>query len=114
MTALLEVQNLTVRYGDLVALRGASITVSEGEVVCIIGPNGAGKSTTLATIAGGVTPVSGDVRLDGRSIIGQRPEQIARLRLSLVPEGRRYLRNAHGRREPADRRLHARRSSRSS
>lgn len=91
MTALLEVQNLTVRYGDLVALRRASITVSEGEVVCIIGPNGAGKSTTLATIAGGVTPVSGDVRLDGRSIIGQRPEQIARLRLSLVPEGRRVF-----------------------
>src|ERR1700722_5882526 len=88
MTALLDVENLSVRYGDLVALRGASLTVSEGEVVCIIGPNGAGKSTTLATIAGGVTPVSGDIRLDGRTILGQRPEQIARLRLSLVPEGR--------------------------
>jgi branched-chain amino acid transport system ATP-binding protein len=88
MTALLDVENLSVRYGDLVALREASLTVSEGEVVCIIGPNGAGKSTTLATIAGGVTPVSGDIRLDGRTILGQRPEQIARLRLSLVPEGR--------------------------
>jgi branched-chain amino acid transport system ATP-binding protein len=91
MTALLEVENLSVRYGDLVALRGASLNVSEGEVVCIIGPNGAGKSTTLATIAGGVPAVSGDIRLDGRSILGQRPEQIARLRLSLVPEGRRIF-----------------------
>jgi branched-chain amino acid transport system ATP-binding protein len=91
VTALLDVENLSVRYGDLVALRGVSLTVSEGEVVCIIGPNGAGKSTTLATIAAGVTPISGDIRLDGRSIVGERPEQIARLRLSLVPEGRRVF-----------------------
>jgi branched-chain amino acid transport system ATP-binding protein len=76
-------------------------------MVAIIGPNGAGKSTTLATIAGGVTPVSGDIRLDGRTILGQRPEQIARLRLSLVPRPT-YLWNTYGRREPADRRLHAR------
>ena len=91
MTALLEVEDLSVRYGELVALRGASLSVGEGEVVCIIGPNGAGKSTTLAAIAGGVTPLSGDIRLDGRSILGQRPEQIARLGLSLVPEGRRIF-----------------------
>ena len=88
MTPLLEVENLLVRYGDLIALRDASLSVSEGEVVCIIGPNGAGKSTALAAIAGGVMPVSGAIRLDGQSILGQRPEQIARLRLSLVPEGR--------------------------
>ena len=88
MAPLLEVENLSVRYGDLIALRDASLTVSEGEVICIIGPNGAGKSTALAAIAGGVTPVSGAIRLDGQSILGQRPEQIARLRLSLVPEGR--------------------------
>lgn len=86
--ALLEVANMSVRYGDLMALRDASITVDEGEVVCIIGPNGAGKSTTLAAIAGGVAPIAGDIRLDGNSILGRRPEQIARLGLSLVPEGR--------------------------
>ena len=86
--ALLEVANLSVRYGDLMALRDASITVDEGEVVCIIGPNGAGKSTTLAAIAGGVAPVAGDIRFDGDKILGRRPEQIARLGLSLVPEGR--------------------------
>lgn len=86
--ALLEVANMSVRYGDLMALRDASISVAEGEVVCIIGPNGAGKSTTLAAIAGGVAPITGDIRFDGNSILGRRPEQIARLGLSLVPEGR--------------------------
>ncbi len=89
--ALLEVANMSVRYGDLMALRDASITVDEGEVVCIIGPNGAGKSTTLAAIAGGVAPIAGDIRFDGNSILGRRPEQIARLGLSLVPEGRRIF-----------------------
>jgi branched-chain amino acid transport system ATP-binding protein len=88
MGAFLDVHGLSVRYGDLVALRGVSLTVAKGEIVCIIGPNGAGKSTALAAIAGGVTPFAGEVRLDGTSILGQRPEQIARLGLSLVPEGR--------------------------
>ncbi|MDQ0394390.1 branched-chain amino acid transport system ATP-binding protein [Labrys monachus] len=88
MGRLVEVDDIHVRYGDLVALRGVSLAVEEGEVVCIIGPNGAGKSTTLAAIAGGVTPEAGAIRIDGRSILGQRPEQIARLGLSLVPEGR--------------------------
>jgi len=88
MAALVEVDGIHVRYGDLMALRGISLGVAEGEVVCIIGPNGAGKSTTLAAIAGGIIPHAGDIRVDGRSILGQRPEQIARLGLSLVPEGR--------------------------
>jgi branched-chain amino acid transport system ATP-binding protein len=88
MTTLLEIDRINVRYGNLVALRDVSVTVAEGEVVCIIGPNGAGKSTTLAAVAGGVTPFSGDIRLAGQSILGQQPEQIARLGLSLVPEGR--------------------------
>jgi len=88
MAALVEVDGIHVRYGDLIALRGISLAVAEGEVVCIIGPNGAGKSTTLAAIAGGVTPHAGDIRVNGSSILGQRPEQIARLGLSLVPEGR--------------------------
>ncbi len=88
MGALLEIEDLHVRYGDLQALRGVSLRVDEGEVVCIIGPNGAGKSTTLAAVAGGVGPSRGDIRIAGSSILGRRPEQIARLRLSLVPEGR--------------------------
>ena len=88
MAKLVDVDGIHVRYGDLVALRGVSLAVEEGEVVCIIGPNGAGKSTALAAIAGGVHPHAGDIRIVGRSILGQRPEQLARLGVSLVPEGR--------------------------
>ena len=88
MGAMIEVDDVHVRYGELVALSGVSLTVAEGEIVCIIGPNGAGKSTTLAAIAGGVTPFQGTIALEGRNVIGMRPESIARLGLSLVPEGR--------------------------
>jgi len=70
------------------ALKGVSLSVRQGEIVCLIGPNGAGKSTTLAAIAGGVTPHHGSIDLQGKSLIGTRPEQIARLGVSLVPEGR--------------------------
>ena len=51
MSAMLEISNVEVRYGRLVALRGLSMEVRQGEVVCLIGPNGAGKSTTMAAIA---------------------------------------------------------------
>ncbi|GGC44899.1 ABC transporter ATP-binding protein [Chelatococcus reniformis] len=88
MGALVEVDGIHVRYGDLVALRDVSLSVAEGEVVCIIGPNGAGKSTALTAIAGGVAPYAGDIRVGGVSVLGLRPEQVARLGLSLVPEGR--------------------------
>ena len=88
MGALIEVDGIHVRYGELVALRGVSLAVGEGEMVCIIGPNGAGKSTTLAAIAGGITPHQGAIRLDGQDLAALRPEHIARRRLSLVPEGR--------------------------
>jgi branched-chain amino acid transport system ATP-binding protein len=87
----LEVTGLHVRYSELVALRDVSLRVAEGEVVCVIGPNGAGKSTLLAAIAGGVTPSKGCIRFRGHSIYGARAERIARLGLSLVPEGRRIF-----------------------
>ncbi len=85
---MLEVDNIHVNYGRLQALRGVSITAQEGEIVCLVGPNGAGKSTTLAAIAGGVTPHTGRIALKGRSLGGLPPETIARLGVSLVPEGR--------------------------
>src|SRR6266853_16405 len=85
---MLESDNIHVNYGRLQALRGVSITVAEGEVVCLVGPNGAGKSTTLAAIAGGVTPPAGSIRLQGRGLVGLPPEAITRLGVSLVPEGR--------------------------
>ena len=96
MTAMIDVVGVHVRYGELVALRDVSLTVAEGEIVCIIGPNGAGKSTTLAAIAGGVAPYQGSISIEGRDIVGMRPEHIARLGLSLVPEGRHIFGSLDG------------------
>jgi branched-chain amino acid transport system ATP-binding protein len=85
---VLEVDDIHVHYGRLAAVRGLSVRVDQGEIVCIVGPNGAGKSTTLQTIAGSLSPTQGAIRLDGQSIVGMAPENIARRGLSLVPEGR--------------------------
>ncbi|MEH2472376.1 branched-chain amino acid transport system ATP-binding protein [Nitrobacteraceae bacterium AZCC 2161] len=84
----LAVEGLHVRYSEVVALRDVSLTVAEGEVVGIIGPNGAGKSTLLSAIAGGVAASKGTIRFRGQNIIGMSPDKIARLGLSLLPEGR--------------------------
>jgi len=88
MTAMLALADVEVRYGRLVALRGLSLEVGQGEIVCLIGPNGAGKSTTMAAIAGGVARVAGSIRFEGTELPARKPERIARLGLSLVPEGR--------------------------
>jgi branched-chain amino acid transport system ATP-binding protein len=85
---VLEVRNIEVRYGRTTAVRDVGFSVTEGEFICIVGPNGAGKSTTMMTIAGGLKPAAGTIRLAGQSIVGLVPEQIARLGISLVPEGR--------------------------
>src|SRR5947207_7151783 len=89
MTALLEVDGLEVRHGAVHAVRGLSLAVDRGEIVGLIGPNGAGKSSTLHAIMGLVPAAAGDVRLHGRSLVGRRPEQVARAGVALVPEGRR-------------------------
>ena len=85
---MLEVQGLRVSYGRVPAVRGVSLRVEAGEIVCIVGPNGAGKSTALGTIAGTLRPSAGEIRLDGAAIAGQAPEAIARMGVSLVPENR--------------------------
>jgi branched-chain amino acid transport system ATP-binding protein len=85
---MLEIEDLRVNYGRTPALKGVNVSVSEGEVVGVVGPNGAGKTTLLSAIFGLVTPASGSIRLDGRSLVGQPPERIVRHGLSLVPEGR--------------------------
>jgi branched-chain amino acid transport system ATP-binding protein len=89
--ALLEIKDLHVRYGEIVALRGVSFTVEEGQVVTLLGANGAGKSTTLRAISGLARPASGDVLFDGKSIAGLGPEAIVRMGISHVPEGRRVF-----------------------
>ena len=85
---LLSVQDITVRYGRLTALRGASLALDEGEILFVTGPNGAGKSTLLKAIAGVVKPVGGTIAFKGNPIAGRAPEDIARLGFSMVPEGR--------------------------
>ncbi len=91
MTAVLELENLHVRYGSVPAVRALNLEVGRGELVGLIGPNGAGKSTTLHAIMGVVTPAAGDVRLAGQSVRGRSPEAIARAGIALVPEGRRIF-----------------------
>lgn len=85
---MLEVDNITVRYGQLTALRAASIHVDEGETLFVTGPNGAGKSTLLKALAGVVKPREGTITFRGESVTSRSPEDIARLGFSMVPEGR--------------------------
>ena len=87
----LEIEDLWVNYGSVPAVRQLALTVGAGEIVGLIGPNGAGKSTTLHTIVGLVPARSGDIRVHGTSILGRKPETIARGGVSLVPEGRRIF-----------------------
>jgi branched-chain amino acid transport system ATP-binding protein len=85
---LLAVDDITVRYGRLTALRGITLKITEGEILFVTGPNGAGKSTLLNAIAGVVLPVSGAITMDGAEVTAIPPESIARRGFSLVPEGR--------------------------
>jgi branched-chain amino acid transport system ATP-binding protein len=88
---MLKVSDLTVNYGAIEAVRDLSFEVPDGQVIAIIGANGAGKSTTLNTIGGLLKPVRGRIELDGRDITGLRTDQVSRLGLAQVPEGREVL-----------------------
>ena len=85
---LLKLNNIKTYYGNIRALKGISMEVDEGEIVCLIGANGAGKSTALMTISGVLTPVDGDVIYQGQSIAGVRPDTIVKMGICQVPEGR--------------------------
>lgn len=85
---MLEVRGVSAAYGTALALKSVSLRVDRGEVVSLIGANGAGKTTTLRVISGILKPTGGEVILDGRSIAGMEPFQIASLGLIHVPEGR--------------------------
>jgi len=87
----LAVEDLRVRHGAVTAVRGISFSVDRGQIVGLIGPNGAGKSSTLHAIMGAVRPAGGDVRVKGTSVVGRRPEDVARRGVALVPEGRRIF-----------------------
>jgi len=85
---LLKLDNIKTYYGNIRALKGISIEVDNGEIVCLIGGNGAGKSTTLMTISGVLTPIEGDIFYNGISIAAVRPDNIVRMGICQVPEGR--------------------------
>ncbi|MGI6666726.1 MAG: ABC transporter ATP-binding protein [Bacillota bacterium] len=76
---LFEVENLTIRFGGLTAVDDVTMNVDEGEIVGLIGPNGAGKTTVFNLVTGVYTPTAGEVRFQGRSLLGLRPNQVARL-----------------------------------
>ena len=85
--ALLALENVEARYGQVKALHGVSVEVPEGSMVALLGANGAGKTTTLRAVSNTVQK-TGDVVFDGRRIHRRPPEEIARLGIAHVPEGR--------------------------
>ncbi len=88
---MFEVRDVHVAYGAVMALRGVSLMVGQGEIVCLLGANGAGKSTMLRTVSGLLRPLQGEVLLDGQPIHRLSAEAIAKRGISHVPEGRRIF-----------------------
>ena len=88
---MFEIRDVHVAYGSVTALRGISLEVREGEIVCLLGANGAGKSTTLRTVSGLLHPLRGEVLLRGQPIHRLSAEAIAKRGISHVPEGRRIF-----------------------
>ena len=91
MSAMLEVKDLEVSYGKIIAVKGISFAVDEGEVVTLIGTNGAGKTTTLRTISGLLRPSGGEILFRGERIDATPAHQIVSLGLAHSPEGRRIF-----------------------
>jgi branched-chain amino acid transport system ATP-binding protein len=91
MAAMLELENVDTFYGPSQVLNDVSITVNQGEIVCLLGANAAGKTTTMKTIFGIVRPRRGTVAFEGQQISGTSTDNIIGKRLALVPEGRRVF-----------------------
>ncbi|MFA7565400.1 MAG: ABC transporter ATP-binding protein [Alkalispirochaeta sp.] len=85
---MLELKSVRTYYGNIQALKGIDLVVHRGEIITLIGANGAGKSTTLMSVSGIVPPRSGEILLDGESVVGMNPDRIVSLGISQVPEGR--------------------------
>ena len=90
---MLHIDNINVYYGAIHALKGISVDVTEGEIVTLIGANGAGKSTILRTISGLLRPKSGTILFEGKNLAVMAAQDIVKLGLSQVPEGRRVFAN---------------------
>ncbi|WP_201525161.1 ABC transporter ATP-binding protein [Bordetella pseudohinzii] len=88
---MLEVENLSVAYGGVQAVRDLSLRVKAGEITALLGANGAGKSSTLMAIVGAVRPKTGRVRFEGRDITGTPPQHLGSQGIALIPEGARVF-----------------------
>ena len=91
MTAMLEVRDLKVAYGKILAVKKISFSVEEGQIVTLIGTNGAGKTTTLRTISGLIRPASGEILFQGKRIDAVPAHQIVSLGVAHSPEGRKIF-----------------------
>ena len=85
---MLEVRNVESYYGPIMAIRGVSIDVDEGNIVTLLGANGAGKTTVLKTISGALDPQKGSVSFEATDVTGLEPDVLARRGVAHVPEGR--------------------------
>ena len=88
---MLELRDVSTRYGPVTMLRRVSLQVEPGRIACLLGPNGAGKTTLIRTVLGIVKPVEGSIWFDGARIDARRPHQIVELGIAVVPEGRRVF-----------------------
>lgn len=88
---MLDIENLTVNYGYVSALRGISLHVGKGEIITLIGGNGAGKTTTLMSISNLVEKTDGTIRFKGTDISSMAPHKIVKMGICHVPEGRRIF-----------------------
>jgi branched-chain amino acid transport system ATP-binding protein len=88
---MLEVSDLSVKYGQIEAVKGVSFAVGEGQIVALVGANGAGKTTIISTISGLLRPVRGSIRFRGEEISRQPSHEIVRMGIAQVPEGRQIL-----------------------
>jgi branched-chain amino acid transport system ATP-binding protein len=88
---LLQVEGISVNYGNIQAVVDVSLDVRRGEIVTLIGSNGAGKSTLLRTISGLHKPRTGSITLEGENLVGRQTHDIARMGVAHAPEGRRVL-----------------------
>lgn len=88
---MLVIRNLATWYDRIQALKGVTLHISKGEVVCLVGANGSGKTTLLHALSGLLKQAEGEILLEGESILRRPPERIVRMGIAHVPEGRRLF-----------------------
>ncbi len=85
---MLRIRNLKCFYGKIMAVKGISLSVKEGEIITLIGANGAGKSTLMEAVSGILPSWTGEILFEGKSLKGMDPRAVVKSGISLVPEGR--------------------------